>query len=113
MGNWWRDIKDQLPAGAKIVPVICATDKTLLGNLPGDQHAWVLYLSVCYSQRDIRWKPKYLAWILFGLMPCPLNGAKMIGEALHNAVGTLPSQLRHLDITGPGLKWHCGDGFQR
>jgi hypothetical protein len=23
------------------------------------------------------------------------------------------SQLRHLDITGPGLKWDCADGFQR
>ena len=23
------------------------------------------------------------------------------------------SHLRHLDITGPGLKWDCADGFQR
>ena len=23
------------------------------------------------------------------------------------------SQLRHLDINGPGLKWGCADGFQR
>ena len=23
------------------------------------------------------------------------------------------SQLRHLDITGPGLKWDCADGFRR
>ena len=23
------------------------------------------------------------------------------------------SQLRHLDITGPGLKWHFAEGFQR
>ena len=23
------------------------------------------------------------------------------------------SELRHLDITGPGLKWDCADGFQQ
>jgi hypothetical protein len=29
-GNWWCDTQDQLPAGATIVPVICASDKTAL-----------------------------------------------------------------------------------
>ena len=28
-------------------------------------------------------------------------------------VGTVLSQLRHLDITVPGLKWNCAEGFQR
>jgi len=34
-------------------------------------------------------------------------------EVWHNTVDTVLSQLRHLDITGPGLKWDCADGFQR
>jgi len=36
-----------------------------------------------------------------------------IDKAWHSAVGTVLSQLRHLDITRPDLKWNCADGFQR
>ena len=45
-GDWWWDKQDQLPAGATIVPVICASDKTHLTNFSGDQHAWPLYLTI-------------------------------------------------------------------
>ena len=38
-GDWWWDTQDQRPAGATIVPVICASDKTHLTNFSGDQHA--------------------------------------------------------------------------
>jgi len=48
-----------------------------------------------------------------GLIPCPPKGAKNLDKAWHNAVGTVLSQLRHCDITGPGFKWDCADGFQR
>jgi len=48
-----------------------------------------------------------------GLIPCPLKGAKNTDEAWHSAVGTVLSPLRNFDITGPGLKWDCADGFQR
>jgi len=34
-------------------------------------------------------------------------------KACHSVVGTVRCQLRHLDITGPGLKWDCTDGFQQ
>ena len=50
---------------------------------------------------------------LVGLIPCPPKGAKNPDEAWHSAVGTVLSPLRNLDITGPGLKWDCADGFQR
>jgi len=45
-GDWWWDTHDQLPAGATIVPVICASDKTHLTNFSDDQHAWPLYLTI-------------------------------------------------------------------
>jgi hypothetical protein len=47
------------------------------------------------------------------VIACPTKGAKNIDEAWYSAVGTLLSQLRHLDITGPGLKRDCADEFQR
>jgi len=45
-GDWWWDTQDQLPAGATIVPVIFASDKTHLTNFSGDQHAWPLYRTI-------------------------------------------------------------------
>ena len=112
-GDWWWDTQDQLPAGATIVPVICASDKTQLTNLLGDQNAWPQYLTIGTIQRDIHCTQKKRAWILIGLIPCPPKGAKNIDKAWHSGVGTVLSQLRHLDIAGPGLKWDCADGFQR
>jgi hypothetical protein len=38
-GDWWWNTQDQPPTGATIVPVICASDKTHLTNVSGDQHA--------------------------------------------------------------------------
>jgi len=46
MGDWWWDTLDQHPAGATVVTVICASDKTHLTNFLGDQHAWPLYLAI-------------------------------------------------------------------
>jgi hypothetical protein len=95
------------------VPVICASDKTHLANFSCDQHAWPLYLTIGNIRKDIRRTQIQRAWILVGLIPGPPKGAKNNDEAWHSAVGTVLSQLRHLDITGPGLKRDCADGFQR
>jgi len=111
-GDWWWDTEDQLPAGEMIVPVIVASDKIHLLNFSGDQHAWPLYRTIGNIQKEIRFTPEKRAWIIIGLIPCPMKGAKNIDEAWHSAVGTVLSQLRHLDITGPGMKWDCADGFQ-
>jgi len=106
-------MQDQLPAGATIVPVICASDKTQLTNFSGNQHAWPLHLTIGNIRKDIRRTPKKRTWILPGLIPCPPKGAKNTDEAWHSAVGTVLSPLRSLDITGPGLNWDCAEGFQR
>jgi len=112
-GNWWWDTQDQLPAGATIVSVICASDKTQLTNFPGDQHARPLYLTRGNIRKDIRHTPKKRASILVELIPCPPKRAKNTDDAWHSAVGTVLSPLRHLHITGPGMKSNCADGFQR
>ena len=104
---------DQLPAGATIVPLIRASDKTHLTNFLGDKHASPRYLTIGYIRRHIHWKPRKHAWIPVGLIPRPLKGAKNIDPASHSAIGTVLSQPWHLDITGPGLKWDCADGLQR
>ena len=93
--------------------VICASDKTPLTNFLGDHLAWPLSLTIANIRKDICRTPKKIAGILIRLIPCPRKGAKNIDQGWHSVVGTLLSQLRHLDITGPGLKWDCADGFQR
>jgi hypothetical protein len=111
-GNWWWDTQDQRPAGVTIVPVICASDKSHMTNFSGDQHAWLLYLTICKIQNEIRQTPKRSSSILVGLISCPAKSARHIEEAWHPAVGTVLSQLWILDISGPGLKWDWADGFQ-
>jgi len=110
---WWWDKQDQLPAGAMIVPVICASDGTPLTNVSGDQHAWPLYLKIGNIRKDICRTPMKRAWILVELIPWPPKSAKNTDEAWHSAVGTELSPLWNLDITGAGFKWDCADGFQR
>jgi len=80
-GDWWWDTQDQLPDGVTIMPVICASDKTHLTNLSGDQHAWPLYLTINNIRKDIRRTPQKRACILVGLIPCPPKGAKNTDEA--------------------------------
>jgi len=112
-GNSWWDTKDQLPAWAMLVSVVCASEKTHLTNFSGDQPACTLYLTIGYIWEDIRLTHKTPDWILVCLIPRPPTGAKNIDKAWHSGVGTVLSQLRHLDITGPGLKWDWADGFQQ
>ena len=113
MGDWWWNIEDQFPAGATIVTVMCASDKTHLTNFSDDQHAWLLHLTIGNNRKDICQIPKRCTWISVRLIPCPTNGAKNIDEAWHSTLGTALSHLRHLVITGPGLNWDCPGGFQR
>ena len=109
MGDWWWDAKEKLPTGARIVPVICASDKTQLKNFAGDQHAWPLYFTIGNIQNDIRSTPEQRAWILVGPISCPTKGANHNDEAWHSAVGTVLSPLPNLNIDGRGLKWNCAD----
>ncbi|KAI0346082.1 hypothetical protein BDW22DRAFT_1460424 [Trametopsis cervina] len=39
-GEWWEETQKLLPAGATVVPVILASDKTQLSTFSGDKSAW-------------------------------------------------------------------------
>jgi len=105
-------MQDQLPAGATIVPVFCASDKTHMIKCPGGKHAWPLYLTISHIRNDIRYTPNKRAWILVGLIPCPPKGVNNADKAWHSAVGYALSLHLNVDITGPGLKWDGADGLQ-
>jgi hypothetical protein len=70
-GDSWWDTQHQLPAGAMIWPVICASHKTHLTNFSGDQHAWPLYFTIGNIRKHIHRTPTKRAWILVGLIHVP------------------------------------------
>jgi len=84
-----------------------------LTNFSGDQHAWLLYLTIGNIWQDIRQIPIKHSWILIELKPNLLKGGKIIDKTGHCMDETVLSQLRQLDITCPGLKSNCADRFQQ
>jgi hypothetical protein len=44
--EWWWETQFALPATSTIVPLLLATDKTLLTQHHGDTTAWPVYLTV-------------------------------------------------------------------
>jgi len=112
-GDWWWDTQYHLPARATSMPAICASDMSHMTIVSGDQHAKPLYRTIGNIWKDFHRPPKKGSCIVISLIPCPPNGAKIVDEAWHSAVGTVLSQLRHLDISGPGLKWDGADAFEQ
>jgi len=69
-------MKDQLPAGVRIVHVILAKDKSNLIMFWGDRHACTQYLAILNILKDICQTPTMGTWIFIGLISCSLQGAK-------------------------------------
>jgi hypothetical protein len=111
-GHWWWDMQDQLSAGATIVAVICAYDKTHWTISSGNLHASLWNLTMGTVRKDLRHTLIKRGWILFGLIPSSPDSAKYTDNASHSAVGTVLAPLRNLDITGPSLRSNFADGFQ-
>jgi hypothetical protein len=45
-GDWWWETQEKLPEQATIVPVLIATDKTMLTQHHGDTSAWPVYMTI-------------------------------------------------------------------
>lgn len=63
----WK--QKSLPAGATIVPVILASDKTQLSTFSGDKQAWPVYLTIGNIEKSVRRQPSARANILLGYIP--------------------------------------------
>jgi len=51
--DWWWDTQDQLPARARVVPFIWASDKAHLTIYSADQNFWLLYVTIGNIRIDI------------------------------------------------------------
>jgi len=98
--------------GVTVVPFICASGKTHLTKISGDQHAWSLYLTRAAIVTIILCTRNKCTYNLVGLFPGPPNGANYTDEAWHSTVETMHWPHQDLDINNPGLKWNCVNDFQ-
>ncbi len=91
-GEWWWETQDKLPPGATVVPIILATDKTLMTKLRGDQSAWPVYLTIGNLSRKVRRKQTVPSVLLLGLLPICKNITKMSDQDL---IHRIKSELYH------------------
>ncbi|TAQ90574.1 hypothetical protein B7494_g1099 [Chlorociboria aeruginascens] len=115
-GTWWWDTQAKLPSGATVVPIILATDKTLMTHLRGDRVAWPVYMTIGNLPRRIRRKQTLLATLLIGLLPISKDITKLSdlemayiirSEIYHKAMEIILEPLESLTKTGWNIR--CAD----
>ncbi len=68
-GDWWWDTQKKLPPGATLIPIIIASDKTLMSRLRGDRTAWPVYIQIGNLNRRTRRKQTVPSTLLLALLP--------------------------------------------
>ena len=93
-GNWWWEKQKELPAGATIISVLLASDKTIMSLSHGDQILWPVYVIIenldaktCQSQN----RP---AILLLGSIPIVHKRA----EDSNNKDRDLKAKIYHLAL---------------
>jgi hypothetical protein len=67
--DWWWRTQGEVPDGATIVPILLATDKTMLTQHHGDESAWPIYLTIGNLDRETRRKQTVPGSVLLGFLP--------------------------------------------
>ena len=92
-GDWWWNIQEQLPDGATVVPLLLATDKTVLTQHHGDLLLWPVYLTIGNLDRTVRRSQKRPGVILLGLLPVAKLGDEfgkhVRSELYHRCMGLI------------------------
>ncbi len=68
-GNWWWEKQKELPAGATIIPILPASDKTVMSLSHGDQVLWPVYVTICNLKAKIRRSQNRPGTLLLGSIP--------------------------------------------
>ena len=69
MGDWWWRTQGEIPEGGTIIPVLLASDKTMLSLHYGDQAAWPVYITIGNLDRRTCRKQTVPGLILLGFLP--------------------------------------------
>ena len=68
-GNWWWRTQGKIPDGGTIIPVLLASDKTMLSLHHGDQSAWPIYITIRNLDRNTCRKQTVPGSVLLGFLP--------------------------------------------
>ena len=68
-GDWWWRTQEEIPDGGTIIPILLASDKTMLSLHHGDQSAWPIYITIGNLNRKTRRKQTVPGSILLGFLP--------------------------------------------
>ena len=68
-GDWWWRTQEEIPDGGTIIPILLASDKTMLSLHHGDQSVWPIYITIGNLDRKTRRKQTVPGSILLGFLP--------------------------------------------
>ena len=88
--NWWWETQQKLPDRATVVPLLLATDKTVLTQHHGDTAAWPVYLTIGNLSRQLRRKQTRPSSILLGFIPIVYSNTDEVKATIwHEAMRTM------------------------
>jgi hypothetical protein len=67
--NWWWRTQEEIPDGGIIIPILLASDKTMLLLYHGDQSVWPIYITIGNLDRKTRRKQTVPGSILLEFLP--------------------------------------------
>lgn len=111
-------MKNKLPPGATIVPVILSSDKTQLSQFSGDKAAWPVYLTIGNIKKAIRQKINQHAFYLLGYIPISKmkhfsnTKRKVAGQRLFHYCMQKITQKLH-QAGAEGINMICADEYIR
>ncbi len=94
MGNWWWEKQKKLPAGAIIIPILLASDKTIMSLSHGDQVLWPVYVTIGNLDAKTCRTQNWPETLFLGSIPIVHERA----EDLNNKDRDLKSKTYHLAL---------------
>ena len=67
--DWWWRTQEEIPDGGTIIPILLASDKTMLSLHHGDQSVWPIYITIGNLDRKTRRKQTVPGSVLLRFLP--------------------------------------------
>ncbi len=84
-GDWWWRTQGEVPEGGTIIPVLLASDKTMLSLHHGDQSAWPIYITIGNLDRKTRHRQTVPGSVLLGFLPITSETAENSKARVYHA----------------------------
>lgn len=96
-GEWWWETQLQIPADGTVVPIILASDETVMTQHHGDLSLWPVYITIGNLDCTTRKAQKRPGLVLLGLLPRIKHGKEigdhMRSEVYHLAIGRMLQRM--------------------